>query len=218
MVKTLSGPVRGSSSEQVKELVIFFHGYGADGNDLISLADHFADILPNAEFFAPNAPDYCEMGGVGYQWFPISQNKNGTLDLDAKDEILNSVNIIDDWINDLISKKNVQTSKILLIGFSQGTMIALETLISKNHRFLGLIGFSGGFLGLKSDIINNAVKTPILLIHGDSDPVVPFEMTESSLQTLSQKGFKVEKHICKGLGHGISVEGLSRASEFIKNL
>ena len=97
-------------------------------------------------------------------------------------------------------------------------MIALETLLSKNQRFLGLIGFSGGFLGVKSDKINEAVKTPILLIHGDSDPVVPFEMTESSLKTLSQKGFKVEKHICKGLAHGISVEGLSRASEFIKNL
>ena len=218
MVKTLSGPVRGSSSDQINELVIFFHGYGADGNDLISLADHFAAVLPNAEFFAPNAPDYCEMGGVGYQWFPISQNRNGTLDLDARDEILSSVNIIDDWIKDLISKKNVQTSKILLIGFSQGTMIALETLLSKNQRFLGLIGFSGGFLGVKSDVINKAVKTPILLIHGDSDPVVPYEMTESSLRTLSQKGFKVEKHICKGLGHGISVDGLSRASEFIKNL
>ena len=115
MVKTLSGPVRGSSSGQVKELVIFFHGYGADGNDLISLADHFADILPNAEFFAPNAPDYCEIGGVGYQWFPISQNKNGTLDLDAKDEILNSVNIIDDWINDLMSK--MSTCKTLLEAF-----------------------------------------------------------------------------------------------------
>ena len=105
MVKTLSGPVRRSSSDQVNELVIFFHGYGADGNDLISLADHFAAVLPNAEFFAPNAPDYCEMGGVGYQWFPISQNINGTLDLGARDEILSSVNVIDDWINDLISKK-----------------------------------------------------------------------------------------------------------------
>ncbi len=218
MVKTLSGPVRGSSSDQVNELVIFFHGYGADGNDLISLADHFAGVLPDAEFFAPNAPDYCEMGGVGYQWFPISQNRNGTLDLDARDEILSSVDIIDKWINDLISKKNVHSSKILLIGFSQGTMIALETLLSKNRRFLGLIGFSGGFLGVKSDIIREAVKTPILLIHGDSDPVVPFEMTVSSLKTLNQKGFKVEKHICKGLGHGISVDGLSRASEFIKNL
>ena len=88
MVGNLSGPVRQPKSGKINELVIFFHGYGADGNDLISLSDQFTSVLPSAEFYAPNAPDLCEMGGVGYQWFPIRQNNNGTLDLSAKEESL----------------------------------------------------------------------------------------------------------------------------------
>ena len=218
MVGNLSGPVRQPKSGKINELVIFFHGYGADGNDLISLSDHFTSVLPSAEFYAPNAPDLCEMGGVGYQWFPIRQNNNGTLDLNAKEEISRSVRLIDSWLNDLISKKNIHSSKVLLVGFSQGTMIALETLISRSERFLGLIGFSGGFLGSTSETAQGSIQTPILLVHGDSDPVVPVEMTNSSAKALGQKGFIVEKHISRGVGHGISPDGLSRATDFVKNL
>jgi phospholipase/carboxylesterase len=217
MVKILSGPIRKSLSGKTNELVIFFHGYGADGNDLISLSDSFAKLLPNAEFYSPNAPNRCEMG-VGYQWFPIRQNADGTINLNSSKEIIFSVNMINDYINLLIKEKKTDISKILLIGFSQGTMIALETMISKGERFMGLIGFSGGFLDVTKKNERDSIKTPILLIHGDVDQVVPMNMTNIALEQLYKKGFQVEKHICKDLGHGISIDGLNYASEFLRKI
>ena len=219
MVKGLSGPIRKSQSGKVNELVIFLHGYGADGNDLISLSDHFAKLLPNAEFHSPNAPDKCEMGGLGYQWFPIRQNKNGTIDLNARNEIISSVNKINEWIDSLLAEKNIKSSNLLLIGFSQGTMMTLETLVTRQEQFLGVIGFSGGFLQMSNyQMLGNCTKTPILLVHGDADAVVPMSMTDTAVKALGDKGFYVEKYVCSGLGHGISVDGLSQASVFLKKM
>lgn len=218
MVKILSGPIRKSLSGKINELVIFFHGYGADGNDLMSLSDSFSKLLPNAEFYSPNAPNRCEMGGIGYQWFPIRQNADGTTNLNSSKEIILSVNMINDYINLLIKEKKIDISKILLIGFSQGTMIALETMISNEKGFMGLIGFSGGFLDVTKKIGTDSIKTPIMLIHGDVDQVVPMTMTNIAVKQLHKKGFNVKKHICKDLGHGISIDGLNYASEFLRKI
>ena len=217
MVNGLSGPTKKSISGKVNELVIFFHGYGADGNDLISLSDHFSSLLPNAEFHAPNAPDRCDMGGLGYQWFPIKQNDDGTIALNATNEIISAVTTINDWIDALISEKNVKPSNVLLIGFSQGTMMILEALIARREKLLGLIGFSGGFLGVSDEgELSDCKDTPILLIHGDADPVVPLNMTTTAVESLGRKGFHIEKYICNGLAHGISLDGLSHAAEFLR--
>ena len=101
MNEILKGPVKKSISGVNNEIVIFFHGYGADGNDLISLSDAFSKILPNAVFYSPNAPQKCEMGGMGYQWFPIKQKNDGSLDLNAKNDILNSVKLINRYIDEI---------------------------------------------------------------------------------------------------------------------
>ena len=117
-----------------------------------------------------------------------------------------------------MTEKRIKPSRVLLIGFSQGTMMILETLMSRTKGFLGLIGFSGGFLDFSREMELGSIQTPILLVHGDADPVVPANMTDMAVKTLRQKGFRVEKHICNGLGHGISMDGLSHASEFLKKL
>ena len=88
MSKSLSGPVKNSITGKTNKVVIFFHGYGADGNDLISLSDSFINTLPDAVYYSPNAPEKCEMGGLGYQWFPIKQNNDGSLDFNAEKEII----------------------------------------------------------------------------------------------------------------------------------
>ncbi|MEM6357820.1 MAG: hypothetical protein AAF844_19350, partial [Pseudomonadota bacterium] len=54
-----------------KALVVLLHGYGADGQDLIGLAQPLGQVLPNAAFRAPDAPEPCRVNPMGRQWFPI---------------------------------------------------------------------------------------------------------------------------------------------------
>ena len=131
MSKSLSGPVKNSITGKTNKVVIFFHGYGADGNDLISLSDSFVNTLPDAVYYSPNAPEKCEMGGLGYQWFPIKQNNDGSLDLNAEKEIMNSIGLINDYIDEIENVSGVNTEDFILVGFSQGTMMILETLLSR---------------------------------------------------------------------------------------
>ena len=216
MNKILSGPIKNSITGKTNKVVIFFHGYGADGNDLISLSDAFSNTLPDAVFYSPNAPEKCEMGGFGYQWFPIKQNNDGSLDLKAEKEIMNSVGLINDYIDEVEKISGVNTEDFILVGFSQGTMMILETLFSREKKFSALIGFSGGFINISKNIPKENLCTPILLIHGDNDQVVPMEMTNIAYKSLEGLGFKVEKYFSKGLGHGISLDGLTEATKFLK--
>ena len=218
MSKILSGAVKNSNTGKINKVVIFFHGYGADGNDLISLSDAFEKILTDAVFYSPNAPEKCEMGGFGFQWFPIKQNNDGSLDLNAEKEIKSSVRLINNYIDEVEKVSGVNTEDFILVGFSQGTMMILETLFSREKKFSALIGFSGGLMSIPKDISKVNLSTPILLIHGDNDQVVPMEMTNIAYKSLEGLGFKVEKYFSKGLGHGISLDGLTEANKFLKKL
>ena len=218
MNEILKGSVKKSISGINKQIVIFFHGYGADGSDLISLSDAFSKILPNAVFYSPNAPQKCEMGGLGYQWFPIKQNNDGSLDLNAEKEITNSIGLINDYIDEIEKVSGVNTDDFILVGFSQGTMMILETLLSREKKFSALIGFSGGLINISKNIPKENLCTPILLIHGDNDQVVPMEMTNIAFKNLESLGFTVQKYFSKGLGHGISLDGLLEANKFLKKI
>ena len=158
MNKILSGPIRKAVSGKTKEVVIFFHGYGADGNDLISLSDVFSKLLPSANFYSPNAPEKCEMGGFGYQWFPIRQNNDGSFDLNAKNEILNSVRLINNYIDEIEDLSGINSEDFILVGFSQGTMMILETFLSRNKKFKSIIGFSGGLINTSETIYRDFFK------------------------------------------------------------
>ena len=216
MTDILKGPVKQSISGINNEIVIFFHGYGADGSDLISLSDAFSKILPNSVFYSPNAPQKCEMGGFGYQWFPIKQKNDGSLDLNAKNEILNSVKLINYYIDKIESDTGISSKNFILIGFSQGTMMVLETLLSREKKISAVVGFSGGFLNVKNNVSKINLDTPILLVHGDEDNVVPMEMTKMAKKNLNSLGYFVNTYFSKGLGHGISLDGLAEATKFLK--
>ena len=124
MSKSLSGPVKNSITGKTNKVVIFFHGYGADGNDLISLSDSFINTIPDAVYYSPNAPEKCEMGGLGFQWFPIKQNNDGSLDLNAEKEITNS--IIEDIIISFFEKPKILKIRFWNILIFPWTIIALE--------------------------------------------------------------------------------------------
>ena len=198
-------------------LVVFLHGYGADGKDLIDLANPFAMALPNATFISPDAPFPCAMSPQGREWFPIEEIPNGAIK--ASDNLLN---LIKKEAEDL----NLTFKDVVLIGFSQGAMMSMQCLLLNKFQLGAIIGYSGALRdenikAADSLIVGGKHKfsdTPILLVHGEQDEVVPFQSLQKSKSLLDSVGFNVETLSRPKLGHGIDPEGISRGMEMLKQL
>ena len=209
----LSGPeIKPASGKKAKQLVIFLHGLGADGNDLISLTDEFADTLPDAHFVSPNAPFPCDMAPYGYQWFSLMDRDH--------DRVLEGIKIaapiLNEFIDEKLSELGLTDKDCALIGFSQGTMTSLYVSTRRNKPCAGVLGYSGALFG--ADILKKEIKSrpPVCLVHGDDDMVVPFESLGHATQVLTLNGIDVEAHGRPGLGHGIDFEGIKIGKKFLK--
>ncbi len=199
------------------KLVVFLHGYGADGKDLIDLAKPFGMALPNASFISPDAPHPCAMSPQGRQWFPIEEIPNGAIKA--------SVNLLG-LIDNEVKKLSLTFKDVILIGFSQGAMMSMQCLLINHEQLGAIIGYSGALKeenieAANDQILNGKHKysdTPILLVHGEQDEVVPFQSLEKSKYLLNKIGFNVQTLSRQNLAHGIDPEGISKGMEFLKTL
>ena len=204
----LDGPrVAPQSGAAPSQLVVFLHGVGADGNDLISLAPFFARVLPGAAFVSPNAPFPCDMAPFGYQWFSLQQR--------TPEAILGGVRlaapILDAFIDAELERLGLQDRDLALIGFSQGTMMALHVALRRAKPCAALIGFSGMLVGAESLAEEIVSRPPVLLVHGEADEVIPAQALPAADQGLRAAGVTVSAHRRPGLGHGIDEQGIALA-------
>jgi phospholipase/carboxylesterase len=212
MLPTLDGPSHPpAAGGKPRQLVILLHGLGADGNDLIGLAPLFAQILPNAEFVSPNAPFPCDMAPYGFQWFSLQDRTPATLAAQAAA----AAPRLDAYIDAALAERGLTESDLALIGFSQGTMMALYLGLRRAKPVAGIVGFSGALLAAEALPAEIRSRPPVLLIHGDADPVVPFDALAQAETALAAAGVTVETLICPSLGHGIDEAGLKRAAAFL---
>ena len=197
-------------------VVVFLHGYGADGADLLGLADPLAPHLPGVAFHAPDAPERSVNNPFGYQWFPIPW-LDGSSEAEAREAMARSVNLLDDWLDTVLTAEGLTADRMVVVGFSQGTMMALHVLPRRDTAVAGIVGFSGRLLTPDLLAAEARVKPPVLLVHGDQDPMVPFQDMQVAGEALERAGFTVYGHVMKGTGHGISPDGLSVALSFLKD-
>ena len=192
-------------------MVILLHGYGADGNDLIGLAPVLAPLMPDVVFYAPNAPQPCEGNPFGYQWFPVSRLDPVLALAGAR----SAAPDVDAFLDEKMAEHGLDESKTCLVGFSQGTMMALHVGLRRPRPLAGIVGFSGMLAG--PEILKDEIKSrpPILLAHGDSDEMLPHVLTERAAEALRQNGVEVGVHIAEGVGHGINDTALSHAARFL---
>jgi phospholipase/carboxylesterase len=210
----LFGPEKSTKSgNKAEQLVVFIHGLGADGNDLISLAPIFAKALPDAHFVSPNAPFDCDMAPMGYQWFSLQNRTEEAI----YSGIQKAVPILSEFIDDQLEKHSLTHSDLILIGFSQGTMMALHIAPRFNEQCKAVIGFSGALISPKTLANEYKTKPPILLIHGDGDEIVPPEALEQAKNVLETLNFNTEEHLIAGLGHGIDESGINYSLVFLNN-
>ncbi|WP_300513115.1 prolyl oligopeptidase family serine peptidase [Aliiroseovarius sp.] len=212
--RTLEFKHRAAQSGETKSVVIFLHGYGADGADLLGLADPLGQHLPDTAFYAPDAPEKSLGNPMGYQWFPIPW-LDGSSEEDAARGAEMAEADINGFIDMVLENEGISPAQLIIFGFSQGTMMSLRTLPKRAEPVAGLVAFSGRMLDPESFGETVVSKLPIILIHGDADDMVPIAHFDEAGQALQAAGFEVYGHIQKGTGHGIANDGLSVALSFM---
>jgi phospholipase/carboxylesterase len=204
-----------SGAETASALVVFLHGYGANGADLLGLADVLAPHLPGVAFLAPDAPERCVGGGFGLQWFPIpwidgSPQALADAGLDAATADLNA------FLDARLAEAGLGPEALVLIGFSQGAMMALHVALRRATAVAGVVAISGRLLRPEALAAEVRATPPVLLIHGDQDPVVPFSDMAKAGDALVAAGVPTYGHVMQGTGHGIAPDGLGVALQFLR--
>lgn len=206
---------RPSRSGKDTSVVLFLHGYGADGADLLGLADPLAPHLPDTVFIACDAPERSMANPMGYQWFPIPWI-DGSSEAAAAEGMRRSAKLLDGFIDKVLAEEGLDPDRLILFGFSQGTMMSLHVAPRRSEEIAGVVGFSGRLLAPERLATEMLSTPPVLLIHGNADDVVPFPEMQAAGEALQAAGFEVYAHVMEGTGHGIAPDGLSVALAFIR--
>jgi len=217
MTRVLNALRKEPVSGDTRSIVVFLHGYGANGADLLGLADPLGEHLPDTLFIAPDAPEHCAGSPMGYQWFPIPWI-DGSSEEENRRGMLSAVDDLNAFLDAVMVDEDVLPEQVVLFGFSQGTMMSLHVAPRRDDPVAGVVAFSGRLL--EPDLLEDEVtsRMPILLVHGDQDDVVPVQALPEAAEALQSAGFKeVFAHIQKGTAHGIAPDGLSVALAFMRD-
>jgi len=219
MTQKLSGPrMEPASGGAAKSLVILSHGYGANGDDLIGLGNFWREAMPDTAFISPNAPQACEMNPGGYQWFPITMRSPGEGWRPPAEEVRKLVAgaapSLDDLITDELAHYGLDETKLVLVGFSQGTMMSIYVGLKRAITPAAILGFSGAFVGF-DDENEVTARPPVFLVHGDQDPMIPVQAMFKAAEDLASIGVAVGSHVSKGIPHSIGQDGLQLGGQFI---
>jgi phospholipase/carboxylesterase len=208
----LSGPsVAPRSGGAAQQLVVLLHGVGADGADLIGLAPTLARFLPHAAFVAPNGPAACDMAPFGYQWFSLQDRRPEAL----LPGVQVAAPLLDEFLDEQLARHNLDARRLALVGFSQGTMLALHVAPRRPAPVAAVLGFSGALLAPEALPAEVRSRPPVFLIHGDADEIVPVGALATAVAGLQAADIPVRFEIRPGLPHAIDPEGIAHGGAFL---
>jgi phospholipase/carboxylesterase len=217
MTRVLQAGRKEPHSGTTRSVVVFLHGYGANGADLLGIGDVLAEHLPDTLFVAPDAPETIPMMPTGYQWFPIPWI-DGSSEEESERGLLAAADDLNAFLDALMVDEDVMPEQVVLFGFSQGTMMALHVAPRREDPVAGIVAFSGRLL--RPELLEDEAvsRPPVILIHGDADDVVPPQSLPQAAEALQAAGWKdVYAHVMKGTAHGIAPDGLQVALAFIRD-
>ncbi|WP_438959896.1 alpha/beta hydrolase [Nereida sp.] len=216
MTRVLDAKVRAPHSGDLRSAVVFLHGYGANGADLIGLSDPLAEHMPDTMFISPDAPQECDGAPMGRQWFPIPWI-DGSSEEESRAGLFQAADDLNAFLDGIMVDNDLLPEQVVVLGFSQGTMMALHVLPRREDAVAGVVGFSGRLL--EPDTLPDEVEShfPVLLVHGDEDDVVPVQSLPAAVEGLQAAKFRdVFAHVMNGTAHGIAPDGLSVALAFMR--
>ncbi len=216
MAAELDGPRLAPRSGTARQLVVFLHGYGANGNDLIELGRAWQQYLPQTAFASPHAPEPCPGAPGGRQWFGLTLRDPN----ERWRGVTQAAPALERFLDAELLRHRLPTTALALVGFSQGTMMALHVGLRRAESPAAIVGYSGLLVLPPDDNVDAFAaeiksRPPVLLIHGDQDDLIPPQALFQATQGLAAIGVPVEWHLSAGVGHGIDAEGLRHGGEFL---
>ena len=207
--RQLNGPRLPAARGSATHLIVLCHGYGADGNDLIGLAPHWQRLVPTAAFAAPNAPERCP--GAGYQWFPISR-----LDpLEVSRGVEQAASALEGFLDAELGRLGLGPERLMLVGFSQGTMLSLHVGLRRARKPVAILGYSGMLAAAETLPVLGEDTPPVMLVHGDADSMIPPQALFAAAGVLGRAGALVQWHMSRGVAHSIDPDGLLLGGAFL---
>jgi phospholipase/carboxylesterase len=211
----LSGPsIPPQAGGSTRQLVVLLHGLGADGSDLLGLAPMLAERLPRAAFHAPDAPQPCDMAAYGRQWFSLQDRRPEAMLQGA----VRATPALDEFVDALLARYGLGDDRLALVGFSQGTMMALHTALRRPRPVAAVLGFSGALVGAERLAAEARSRPPVMLVHGDADDVVPVGAMFMAVEGLAAAEVPVQWLLRPGLPHSIDPEGVEAGGRFLESL
>jgi phospholipase/carboxylesterase len=210
MTTPLNGPRIEPRGGRASGLVVLLHGYGANGDDLIALGDGWRRSLPDAAFVAPNAPQSIPGMYGGLQWFPLTLRDPS----EYWRGVAAAQPALDRFLDAELARYRLTADRLVLVGFSQGTMMALHVGLRRAAAPAGIVAYSGLLAG-PGHLAETKARPPVLLVHGEADDMIPVEALHMAREALAGAGIPVEWHVRPGLGHGIDAEAQWMAGHFI---
>ena len=211
MATRLEGPRIAPRRGRASALIVLLHGYGANGEDLIALGEAWRGSMPDAAFVAPNAPQAIPGMYGALQWFPLT--------LGDPNEYWRGVEAarpaLDGFLDAELARYRLGENRLVFVGFSQGSMLALHVGLRRPAAPAGIVAYSGLLAG-PEHLAKANVRPPVLLIHGEADDLIPVAALEAAREALAGAGIEVEWHVRPGLGHGIDPEGQWLAAHFMR--
>jgi phospholipase/carboxylesterase len=206
----LDGPRLEPRGRVPSALIVLLHGYGANGDDLIALGDEWRARLPDAVFVAPNAPQPIPGMAGALQWFGLTMRDPG----EYWRGVVSARPMLDRFLDAELARYRLAPNRLVLIGFSQGTMMTLHAGLRRPAPPAAIVGFSGLLAG-PEHLAEITVRPPVLLIHGEADDLIPADALHIAREPLAHAGLLVERHVRPGLGHGIDPESVAIAGHFM---
>jgi phospholipase/carboxylesterase len=212
----LDGPRLEPRSGPARQLVVFLHGYGADGNDLIDIGRAWQALLPHAAFVSPHAPEPLPQAPMGKQWFALTFRDPNERWVGAN----KVAPVLERFLDAELERRNLPSSALALVGFSQGTMMALHVGLRRAVAPFAIVGYSGLLVvppDSNAEKLATEIKSrpPVLLVHGELDDLIPAQALFHAASGLAALGVPVEWHLSRGIGHGIDQEGVRHGGEFL---
>lgn len=205
---------KAAAAGKARSLVVFLHGYGANGADLLDIGDVLAPHLPDTAFVAPDAAERIAGAPSGYQWFSIPRF-DGSSEVTAAAGLQRAAEDVNDFLDQRLKYEGLGPEALALVGFSQGAMMALEVAPRRAVAPAAVVAISGRLI--QPERLGEATaKPPVLIMHGDQDQVVAFDEMALAANALSEAGFDAYGHVMQGMGHGISQDGLASMLGFLK--